>query len=98
MCSEMALTLRLKVDAALAVPALSKMICSSPCVGALNVGGFFGVKEWQGNLCSPLTFGFTLALAGVDDAMQLFGCLINESSMIDGFLAFLNYNVRAKAI
>ena len=64
MCSERALTLRLKVDAALAVLMLSKMMCSSPCVGTANVG-FFGVKEQKLNQgLSPLTFGFFLASAG----------------------------------
>ena len=44
MCSERASMLRLNVDATLAVPVLLKMMCSSPCVGAANVG-FFSVKE-----------------------------------------------------
>jgi hypothetical protein len=43
-CSEMALRLRLKVDAALAVPVLSKIMCLRPCMGAANEG-FFRVKE-----------------------------------------------------
>ena len=53
MCSERALMLRLKVDAALAVPMLSKMMCLRPCMGAAN-GGFFGVNKWRGYLCWPL--------------------------------------------
>ncbi len=47
-CSEMALTLRLNVDAALAVPLLSKMICLRPCMGAANAG-FLGWKDQHGN-------------------------------------------------
>ncbi len=35
-CLKMALMLRLNVDAALAVPMLSKMICLRPCMGAAN--------------------------------------------------------------
>ncbi len=62
-CSERASMLRLKVDAALAVPVLSKMMCSRPCVGAAN-GGFFGVKEQRGYLGPPLIFDFLLAYAG----------------------------------
>ena len=52
MCSERALMLRLKVDATLAVPVLSKMMCSRPCVGAAN-DGFFGVKEQNGSRSPP---------------------------------------------
>ncbi len=68
-CSEMASILRLKVDAALAVPLLSKIICSSPCVGTAN-DGFFGVKERHGNRGPPLTFGFFSALAGLGVALR----------------------------
>ncbi len=61
---------RLKVDAALAVPVLSKIICSSPCVGAAN-DGFFRVKERHWNRGAPSTFGFFSALAGLGVAMRL---------------------------
>jgi len=57
-------------------------------VGALNVGVFFGMKEQQGNLCPPLTFGFVSASAGVEDAMLSYGRIINYSSMINGFVEF----------
>jgi hypothetical protein len=50
-------------------PMLSKIICSSPCVGAA-IDGFFGVKEWRGNCGPPLTFGFFSALAGLGVAMR----------------------------
>ena len=86
--------LRLNVDAALAVPVFLKMICSSPRVGTVNFGVFFGVKEQRGNLCPPLTFGFVSALAGVEGAMRLYGCLIGKSgSTIDGsnLLSFFFY-------
>jgi hypothetical protein len=70
MCLEMALMLRLKVDATFAVPVLSKTIGWRPCKGAAN-DGFFGVKKQLGN-CSPLlTLGFFLALAGWEEAIQL---------------------------
>ncbi len=62
--------LRLKVDAALAVPVLSKMMCSRPCVGAAN-DGFFGVKERHGNHGPPLILGFFLASAGWEVAILL---------------------------
>ncbi len=62
-CSERASMLRLKVDAALAVPVLSKMMCSRPCVSAAN-GGFFGVKERGGYLGPPSIFDFLSASAG----------------------------------
>ncbi len=42
-CTEIALMFRLEVDAALAVPVLSNMMCSRSCKGAVNIG-FFGVK------------------------------------------------------
>ncbi len=64
MCLEMASILRLKVNAALSVPVLSKIMCSMPCVGAAN-DGFFGVKEQRWLNCGViLTLGFFLSLAG----------------------------------
>ena len=54
--------LRLKVNAALAVPVLSKIMCLRPCVDAAN-DGFFGVKEWHGSCDPPSIFGFFSASA-----------------------------------
>ncbi len=62
-CSERASMLRLKVDAALTVPVLSKMMSPRPCVGAAN-DGFFGMKEWRGYLGPPSIF-FASAGCGV---------------------------------
>jgi hypothetical protein len=56
------------VDAALAVPVLSKMMCSRPCVGAAN-DGFFGVKEQRGNRGPPSILGFFSASAGWEVAI-----------------------------
>ncbi len=67
-CSERASMLRLKVDAAFAVPVLSKMMCSRPYVGAAN-GGFFGVKELCGYLGPPSIFGFLSTSAGCEFAI-----------------------------
>ena len=71
--------LRLKVDSALAVTVLSKMMCSSPCVDAANVG-LLGMNERQGNHgLSPSTFGFLLGSAGLGVLIWLHRRLINKS-------------------
>ena len=74
--------LRLNVDAALAVPVLSKMMCLRPCVGAVN-GGFFGVKERRGYLAPPSIFGFLLASAGC--GVAILSLLSNQRVRIDGW-------------
>ncbi len=82
MCLEMALMLRLKVDAALAVPVLSKMMCSRPCMDTAN-DGFFGVKEQCGNRGPPLILGFFLASAGWEVArrVQIDGWVIDNKML-----------------